>query len=105
MTDLPPPFDTVWFRFIAGFIIGACLGSFTTMLAYRLPRRLSIVTPRSHCPSCGTTLGVRDLVPLLSWLAMRGYCRHCHAKIGAQYLWIEMAISITCGVIAIVIGL
>lgn len=104
MTDLPPPFDAAWFRFILGFIVGAALGSFGTMLAYRLPRRLSIILPRSHCPSCGTTLQARDLVPLLSWLSTGGRCRHCHAKIGTQYLWIELAVSVVCGGIAVLLG-
>jgi leader peptidase (prepilin peptidase)/N-methyltransferase len=93
----------MWFRFALGFIVGAALGSFGTMLAYRLPRRLSIVAPRSHCPSCQTPLGVKDLVPLASWLATRGRCRHCGAKIGAQYLKIELATSLIGGVAGIFI--
>lgn len=105
MLDLPPPFDSIIFRAIIGAIIGASLGSFGTMLAYRVPRRLSIVTPRSHCPSCNITLTTRDLFPLLSWLFLRGECRHCHAKIGNQYLWIEVACTLICAFIAVAIGL
>jgi prepilin signal peptidase PulO-like enzyme (type II secretory pathway) len=105
MTDIPPPFDVAWFRFILGFIIGAALGSFGTMLAYRLPRKISIVAPRSHCPSCGATLQPPDLIPLASWLITRGKCRHCHAKIGAQYLGIEIATSISCGIATAIIGI
>ena len=104
-TDIPPPFDAAWFRFTLGFIIGACLGSFATMLAYRLPRQISIVTPRSHCPTCKTTLTPRDLVPILSWLLNKGQCRHCHAKIGARYLWIELATSLACATASVVIGI
>ena len=102
--DLPPPFDNSWFRFALGFIVGSALGSFTTMLAYRLPRGLSIVTPRSHCPSCKTTLRVRDLVPVLSWISTGGKCRYCHAKIGARYVWIELAFSVACGVMGVWLG-
>ncbi|MDR3424994.1 MAG: prepilin peptidase [Alphaproteobacteria bacterium] len=105
MTDLPPPFDAAWFRFAFGFIIGAALGSFATMLAYRLPRRLSILFPRSHCPTCNATLGALDLVPILSWLAMRGRCRHCCAEISVRYLGIELATSFACAIASVVIGL
>lgn len=91
MTDIPPPFDALWFRLLLGIVIGLALGSFTTMLSYRLPRGLSIVHPRSRCPSCGTALGARDLVPVFSWLVMRGKCRHCGTNIGRRYLLIEIA--------------
>jgi prepilin signal peptidase PulO-like enzyme (type II secretory pathway) len=101
MSDIPPPFDLAWFRFAVGFIVGAIVGSFGTMLAYRLPRRLSIVAPRSHCPSCKTPLGVSDLVPMLSWLLGGGRCRHCGAKIGMRYLWIELGCSLACGIMAV----
>ena len=103
--DIPPPFDATWFRFTFGFLIGAVFGSFGTMLAHRLPRHMSIITPRSHCPSCHTTLGVRDLVPILSWLATRGHCRHCRAKIGARYLYLELAASLISGILALIIPL
>ncbi|MDR3449490.1 MAG: prepilin peptidase [Alphaproteobacteria bacterium] len=89
-----PPFDALWFRILVGFLIGAALGSFSTMLAYRLPRHISTVAPRSHCPSCGTTLQPRDLVPLFSWLLARGRCRYCKASIGARYFIIEVACSV-----------
>ena len=104
MTDIPPPFDAAWFRFIFGFIIGACLGSFSTMLAYRLPRHLSIVMPRSHCTSCDKVLGVRDLVPIFSWLSTKGHCRYCDTKIGIKYLLIELAISLACAATSVWIG-
>lgn len=104
MTEIPPPLDTAWFRFVLGFILGMIMGSFSTMLAYRLPRRLSIVFPRSHCPSCKTTLDLFDLIPIFSWLAAKGHCRHCHAKIGAQYLVIEIAVSLAFAVATTAIG-
>jgi prepilin signal peptidase PulO-like enzyme (type II secretory pathway) len=102
--DFPPLFDAVWFRFAVGFLSGAILGSFATMLAYRLPRKMSIVRPRSHCPSCNAVLSVCDLVPVFSWLAMRGRCRHCHAKIGMRYLIIEIATSLACAAACVTIG-
>lgn len=99
--DLPPPFNSDIFRFVIGVIFGSVIGSFTTMLVYRLPRGLSVIAPRSHCPTCKTTLGVRDLVPLLSWLLAKGKCRHCQAPIGSRYLLIEAAISLIFGLLAV----
>jgi leader peptidase (prepilin peptidase)/N-methyltransferase len=98
-TDLPPPFDLAWVRFAIGFMLGASLGSFGTVLAHRLPRGESIVHPRSHCPSCNATLGVRDLVPIFSYLAFRGRCRRCGIKIGIQYLLIELACAVSLGAV------
>jgi leader peptidase (prepilin peptidase)/N-methyltransferase len=93
-----------WVRSIFGFVMGAILGSFATMLVYRLPRHISIVLPRSHCPSCKTVLGVRDLVPIFSWIAMRGRCRHCHAQIGVRYPAIELVCSLACVLATRMIG-
>src|ERR1700729_3706084 len=82
--------DELWFRLLAGLLVGLALGSFTTMLSYRIPRRLSIVRPPSHCPHCNTPLKPRDLVPVFSWLAEKGRCRHCHKPIIIRYLLIEL---------------
>jgi len=65
--------------------IGSIAGSTVSALAFRLPRGLSWVRDRSLCPSCGTRLGPLDLVPLLSFVASRGRCRHCGAPIGWRY--------------------
>lgn len=81
--------DTTAFKLLGGLLFGPVLGSFLTMLSYRLPRRLSVMG-RSACPSCKTTLTPRDLIPLLSWLLSRGHCRHCGAQIGARYFLIEL---------------
>jgi len=94
VSDIPPPFDAMWFRCAVGFIIGMIFGSFGTMLWYRVPRGLSIVSPRSYCPKCKTPLAAADLLPLFSWLWTRGKCRHCGTSIGRQYLLIELAVSI-----------
>lgn len=91
MEPLPPPFDALWFQTTIGTIIGLCLGSFITMLSYRLPRRISIVMPPSQCPSCHHTLKPGDLVPLFSWLIAKGRCRYCRHKIGSRYILIELA--------------
>jgi len=80
-----------WYIGLVVFIYGAVVGSFLNVLIYRLPRGLSIVKPRSHCPNCKTELRARDLVPLLSFLWQRGKCRYCGARISWRYFWVELA--------------
>ena len=72
-------------------VLGACFGSFSNVLVYRLPRNLSIVGPRSFCPSCKTQVSWFDNIPLLSWILLRGKCRHCSAGISPRYLVLEVA--------------
>lgn len=71
-------------------LFGACMGSFLNVVAWRLPRQQSIVLPGSHCPCCGTPLDWFDNIPLLSWLALRGQCRHCGASIAIRYWLVEL---------------
>lgn len=77
MTDLP----TVLLAVFAA-IGGAAVGSFIGSALVRLPEDRSILTGRSACDSCGTQIGAADLVPLLSWMLLRGRCRTCDAAIG-----------------------
>jgi len=56
-----------------------------------LPDRYDLILPRSHCPACGQTLRLRDLVPVASWLALRGRCAACQAPISARYPMVELA--------------
>ncbi len=72
-------------------LFGLVVGSFLNVVIYRVPRGESVVSPRSACPSCGTQLLERDNVPVVSWLLLRGRCRHCHAPISAQYPLVELA--------------
>jgi prepilin signal peptidase PulO-like enzyme (type II secretory pathway) len=97
-------FDLFWVRLAFGLVFGGVLGSFAGVLAYRLPRGLSIVAPRSHCLSCNATLGIPDLVPIFSWLVLRGRCRHCGEKIGAASFLIEAAVSLACAAATVVLG-
>ncbi|MCX7925032.1 MAG: prepilin peptidase [Fimbriimonadales bacterium] len=75
---------------VFGIAFGAAVGSFLNVLIYRLPRNLSIAFPPSHCPACGHRLGVRDLVPLLSYLAQGGKCRYCRVPIPVRYFLVEL---------------
>jgi len=75
-------------------ISGLVLGSFLNVLIYRLPRGESIVWPGSHCVTCGHQLGILDLVPLVSYMSLRGRCRYCGKKISRQYPLIEIATAV-----------
>jgi len=72
------------------FFFGLLIGSFLNVCIWRLPREESIIRPGSHCPACSTVLGVRDLVPVLSWLFLRGKCRFCGEKISSRYPAVEL---------------
>lgn len=80
-----------WFWPLVAALFGGVLGSFITCAAYRLPRGISLRHPPSSCNQCRTVLGVADLIPVFSWLALRGRCRHCGTPIGAASLWVEAA--------------
>ncbi|MEO6124090.1 MAG: prepilin peptidase [Ilumatobacteraceae bacterium] len=71
-------------------ILGLLIGSFLTVVVDRVPRGKSIVTPGSACGNCGLELGPKDLVPVFSWLVLRGRCRQCRAKIGIEPLILEI---------------
>jgi leader peptidase (prepilin peptidase)/N-methyltransferase len=77
-------------------LLGAVFGSFLNVVAYRLPRRESLVKPRSRCPSCGTPVRPYDNVPVLSWLLLRGHCRTCSARISPRYPLVEGATALLC---------
>lgn len=75
---------------------GLCLGSLATALAHRLPRAIPMTTPRSRCPRCGCRLGALDLIPVVSWLWLRGRCRGCGQAYGVHYLLIELVTLTLC---------
>jgi leader peptidase (prepilin peptidase)/N-methyltransferase len=76
---------------LAGLFAGLIIGSFIAALTWRWPAGRSIVAGRSHCDHCDAPLSARDLVPVLSFLWLRGRCRHCGAAIAPRHLAIELA--------------
>jgi leader peptidase (prepilin peptidase)/N-methyltransferase len=72
------------------FIFGLCIGSFLNVCIYRLPESKSIVQPRSMCPHCGTLIRFYDNIPIFSYIALRGRCRHCSAPIAWRYPVVEL---------------
>ena len=71
------------------FLCGSCIGSFLNVVIYRVPRGISIAKGRSFCPGCGHTLRPLDLVPVFSFLFLRGRCRYCQMKISRRYPLVE----------------
>lgn len=72
------------------YTIGVVLGSFFTLAIYRIPRREDITHKRSYCPNCNHRLNFWDLIPVLSYIFLRGKCRYCHEKIRPRYIIIEL---------------
>ncbi len=72
------------------FIFGLCIGSFLNVCIYRLPASKSIVHPRSMCSNCGTLIAAYDNIPVLSYLWLKGRCRHCQIKISLRYPMVEL---------------
>lgn len=79
---------------LIAFVAGLVAGSFVTAVAHRVPRRISIVGPRSKCPSCGATIAAYDNVPVLSWLVLRGRSRCCGTEISPRYPLTELAVGV-----------
>ena len=75
---------------VMAVVAGLVIGSFLTVVVDRVPRGDSVVAPPSRCGSCGLRLGPLDLVPVLSWLALRGRCRQCRAPIGVEPIVVEL---------------
>ncbi|HLX59911.1 MAG TPA: prepilin peptidase [Planctomycetota bacterium] len=89
MNNVPPAF---WI--FASALLGAIFGSFTNMLAYRLPRGISTwKRERSFCPKCEHQLAWYDNIPILSYLSLRGKCRYCRVPIARRYLLTELAMT------------
>jgi leader peptidase (prepilin peptidase) / N-methyltransferase len=74
-------------------LLGLITGSFLSVVAHRVPLGESIVAPRSRCPNCGTQIAAYDNVPLFSYLALRGRCRHCSAKVPVTYPLLEAGLA------------
>jgi len=73
---------------------GLVIGSFLNVVACRLPGRMSLAMPASHCPSCETPIKAYDNIPVLSWLVLRGRCRSCDEPIAARYPLVEAATAL-----------
>lgn len=71
------------------FLIGICIGSFLNVVILRLPKQESLIKRSSHCMTCGTKIRACDLIPVFSWLFLRGKCHSCGEKISPRYPVVE----------------
>ena len=79
-----------WFVLSVAAAYGLVFGSFLNVVIYRLPRGVSLVRPRSHCPACGSTIRWFDNLPVLSFLLLGGRCRTCRERISLRYPLVEL---------------
>lgn len=78
------------------FLLGASVGSFLSVVTYRIENnKKGIILGKSYCPSCKKKLLARDMIPVISYLVLRGKCRHCHKKISPFYLFLEIVSGMT----------
>jgi leader peptidase (prepilin peptidase) / N-methyltransferase len=89
---------------IAIGVLGAVVGSFLNVVTHRLPKHESLVSPRSRCPSCQAQIAAYDNVPIISWLLLRGRCRHCGARISPRYPLVELLTLVTFAAVALARG-
>lgn len=89
--------EVVKVLFVMAF--GACVGSLTNVLVYRLPLGLDVVRPQSRCPMCGTLLTWRENIPILGWLLLRGRCRFCRSPISSEYPLVEAFVAVLFAVV------
>jgi leader peptidase (prepilin peptidase)/N-methyltransferase len=76
------------------FALGAVVGSFLNVVADRLPGGKSIISPPSHCPECARSLLAKDMIPVFSYLWLKGRCRYCGATIPMRLLWVELGTGV-----------
>lgn len=86
-------------------IFGAWFASFINVVAWRVPRGESVVAPPSHCPGCGHRLGWMDLIPIFSYVFLRGRCRYCGAPVAARYTVVELLGAALGGALFLICGL
>lgn len=85
-------------------LFGLAIGSFLTVVAWRVPRGESVVWPGSHCPGCGNAVRARHNVPVLGWVVLRGRCFDCRVPIGARYPMIELGTGLLFAAVALLLG-
>lgn len=77
------------------FVLGACLGSFYACIGYRIPNKISLLYPKSHCEGCKKTLKWYMNIPLFSYIFLKGKCEYCNKKISKLNFIIELFTSIS----------
>src|SRR5664280_1979087 len=89
---------------ILAFLFGLLVGSFLNVCIHRWPRGRSVVRPRSHCVRCRKTIAWYDNIPVLSYLLLRGRCRHCGRRISLRYPAVELLTGLAFFYFALTLG-
>ncbi|KXG76026.1 Type 4 prepilin-like proteins leader peptide-processing enzyme [Fervidicola ferrireducens] len=89
----------LWMGSFFFLLLGLFIGSFLNVVIYRLPRGETIIWGRSRCPACGRVLAWRDLVPVASYLVLRGRCRYCGERISPRYVAVELLTGVVFAVL------
>jgi leader peptidase (prepilin peptidase) / N-methyltransferase len=90
---------------IVAFILGTVIGSFLNVCISRIPEDVSIVYPPSHCPECKKKLDAHDLIPLISFLLLKGSCRHCGKPISLRYPIVELTTAVILSLLLVKFGI
>ena len=91
--------------YIIIFMMGSVFGSFLTLATYRIPLNEDITHKHSYCPKCNHKLGFLDMIPILSYLCIKGRCRYCKAKISPRYFIIELLCGLSFVLLALTLGI
>ena len=87
------------------FAMGACIYSFLNVVVYRLPRHMQFMEGKSMCPTCKHELAAKDLIPIFSWISLKGRCRYCGCRISVRYTVVEVIGGITAVVSTLLLGI
>ena len=87
------------------FAIGASIFSFLNVVIYRLPRHIQFSLGKSMCTSCGHSLAPNDLIPIISWVSLKGKCRYCGEPISARYTIVESIGGVSAVICTLVLGI
>ena len=96
-------YNTIFYVLI--FVIGTLFGSFYTLAVYRIPKKQDITHTHSYCPNCNHKLGFLDLIPVFSYIFLKGKCRYCKNKIRPRYFVLEILTGLCFVVFAYLMGL
>lgn len=99
---MPPEVILSIINVVMAGLFGAVIGSFTNVCIYRIPEHRTIVKGHSMCMTCGHELGALDLVPIFSWLFLKGKCRYCGTPVSSRYIKIESLTALMYILMAIV---
>lgn len=80
----------IYYNNVMIFIFGTIIGSFLNVCIYRIPKEESIIYPSSYCTNCNKKIKVYDLIPIISYIILKGKCRYCHKNISLRYPIIEI---------------